>query len=214
MRSFSRRGFTLTELLIAVSIIGLLLGVVLINWRVQIDRGWDVLRKKHLADLKRALEEYYNDKGCYPSVSVLTQCGGAGLQPYLQKIPCDPMSRLPYKYVPLDNNNLCRGYRIFASLRDTADSDIVALGCNGITGCGFGAGFNYGISAGGTVALAGFNPGLSPTPTPPAPPGRYACDPGGICNSYADPQGSGCPITFAATDCNNACADPANRCLR
>lgn len=210
----SGAGFTLTELLIAVSIVILLLLLILINWRIQIDRGHDVLRKKHLTDIKRAFEEYYNDKGCYPPATILSICGGPELQPYLQTIPCDPTSKLPYKYVPVDDSNLCKGFRVFASLRDTGDSDIGGLGCNGITGCGFGAGFNYGISSGVTVALPGFDPGATPTPTPPAPPGQYACDPNGICNSYGNPVASGCPITFQAENCNNACGNPANRCLR
>lgn len=209
-----KKGFTLTELLITVSLIGLLLGVVLMNWRLQIDRGWDSLRKKHLNDIKRAFEEYYNDHTCYPGPLILATCGGPGLQPYLQAIPCDPVSKLPYKYVLIDDTNPCRGYRVFATLGDRSDVDITRLGCNGVTGCGFGAYYNYGISMGGTVALPGFNPGATPTPTPPPQPGQYACDPNGICNSYGDPVASGCPVTYAASNCNNACGDPANRCLR
>lgn len=209
-----KKGFTLVELLVAVSVIILLLLLIFINWRRQIDRGYDVVRKKHLAEIKRAFEEYYNDHNCYPPATILGNCDGPELQPYLQAIACDPTSKLPYKYVPLDDDNLCLGYRVFSGLQDTADADITRLGCNGITGCGFGIGFNYGISSGVTVAQSGFNPGWTPTPTPPAQPGDYACDPSGICNSYGDPVASGCPITFAATNCNNACDNPANRCLR
>jgi len=209
-----RCGFTLSELLIAVSIVALILGVIFINWRVQIDRGYDLLRKKHLADIKRAFEEYYNDKGCYPAATILTDCEWAGLQPYLPAIPCDPVSKLPYKYVPVDDTNVCKGFRVFTSLRDTSDVDIGRLGCNGVTGCGFGAGFNYGISSGVPVAETGFNPENTPTPTPPPQPGQYACDPNGICNSYGNPVASGCPVTYQASNCNNACSDPENRCLR
>ena len=209
-----RCGFTLSELLIAVSIVALILGVIFINWRVQIDRGYDLLRKKHLADIKRAFEEYYNDKGCYPAATILTDCEWAGLQPYLPAIPCDPVSKLPYKYVPVDDTNVCKGFRVFTSLRDTSDVDIGRLGCNGVTGCGFGAGFNYGISSGVPVSETGFNPENTPTPTPPPQPGQYACDPNGICNSYGNPVASGCPVTYQASNCNNACSDPENRCLR
>ncbi len=216
MKEKESHGFTLVELMIAVSIVGLILAVIFINWRVQIDRGWDALRKKHLSDIKRAFEEYYNDKGCYPAATILSNCDGPQLQPYLPKIPCDPVSRLPYKYVPVDDANLCKGFRVFTSLRDTSDADISRMGCNGVTGCGFGAGFNYGISSGTTVADPTFNPGYTPTPTSGSTPqpGQYACDPNGICNSYGDPLGSGCPVTYAASNCNNACGIPANRCLR
>lgn len=214
MRRKVSRGFTLVELLIVVSLIALMLGVVFINWRVQINRGQDVLRKKHLTDIKRAFEEYFNDKGCYPAASILSTCNGTALQPYLAAIPCDPVSKLPYKFVPVNDANLCSGYRVFTSLRDTSDSDIAKQGCNGVTGCGFGVGFNYGISSGTTVADSTFNPGATPTPTPPSQPGQNACDPSGICNSYSDPVGSGCPVTYQDNNCNNACGIPANRCLR
>lgn len=211
------RGFTLTELLIVLTLIMLLLLLIMINWKVQIDKSHDVLRKKDLNDIKRSFEEYYNDKNCYPPLTILTNCNGPELQPYLAAIPCDPDSKLPYKYVAMDDTippNLCLGFRVLAKLRDISDPDISRLGCNGITGCGFGAGFNYGVSAGGPVALPGFDPGAAPTPTPSPQPGQYACDPNGICNSYGDPVLSGCPVTYAADNCNNACDDPANRCLR
>lgn len=209
-----KKGFTLSELLIAVSIIAIILGVIFISWRRQIDRGYDVLRKKHLTDIKRSFEEYYNDKGCYPAATILSTCNGTGLQPYLAAIPCDPVSTLPYKYIPVDDNNLCSGYRVFTSLRDTSDSDIGRMGCNGVTGCGFGVGFNYGISSGVTIADPNFNPNITPTPTPPFQPGQYACDPNGICNSYADL--SKCPVSYADSNCNNLCSPNRwdNRCLQ
>ncbi|MDP1722085.1 MAG: type II secretion system protein [Candidatus Gottesmanbacteria bacterium] len=206
-------GFTLVELMIAVSIIALILGVIFINWRVQINRGQDVLRKKHLTDIKRAFEEYFNDKGCYPSATVLSTCNGTALQPYLAAIPCDPVSKLPYKYVPVNDANLCSGYRVFTSLRDTSDADIGKQGCNGVTGCGFGVGFNYGISSGATVALPGFNPNYTPTPTPPFQTGFNACDANGICNSTTNL--STCPVSYADSNCYNQCSPTRwdNRCL-
>ncbi|MEK7544080.1 MAG: type II secretion system protein [Patescibacteria group bacterium] len=207
-----KKGFTLSEILIVVSIIGLILVVIFISWRRQIDRGYDALRKKHLTDIKRSFEEYYNDKGCYPAATILSNCNGPELKPYLQAIPCDPVSKLPYTYVPVDDANLCSGYRVFTSLRDTSDSDIGGMGCNGVTGCGFGAGLNYGISSGVTVADPSFDPGSTPTPTPPPQPGIYACDSNGICNSYPGAAAKGC-VTFADSNCNNACNIPANWCL-
>lgn len=211
-------GFTLSELLIVIVIIILLMLIILINWKVQIDRSHDALRKKNLNDIKRAFEEYYNDKNCYPPLSILNNCNGSELQPYLQTIPCDPDSKLSYKYVPMDDSNICHGYKAFTELRYTSDTDIAMLGCNGITGCGYGAGFNYGISSGGPVAAPGFDPGAIPVPPPPPPSGSNACDPGGTCNSYGNPvpRGKGCPVTYDS-NCTvngvNQCGNPANRCL-
>lgn len=214
-----KKGFTLAELLIAVSIIILLMLIILISWKVQIDRSHDALRKKHLNDIKRAFEEYYNDKNCYPPLTILSNCNGPELQPYLQAIPCDPVSKLPYKYIPMDDSNLCYGYRVVTELGYTSDADIAMLGCNGVTGCGFGAGYNYGISSGGPVAAPGFDPGALPTPTPLPLPGSNACDPAGTCNSYGNPvpPEKGCPITYASNCTVNGvdqCQFPYNRCLR
>lgn len=215
------RGFTLTELLIVVSILILLMLAVLVNWKLQVDRARDTIRKKNLNDIKRAFEEYYNDKNCYPPLTILSNCNGPELQPYMTAVPCDPDTKLPYKYVPIDETippNLCLGYRAFTELRDVKDTDIGALGCNGITGCGYGSDWNYGISSGGSVALPGFDPGAMPTPTPAPPSGSNACDPGGTCNSYGNPvpPSKQCPVTYASNctvDSVDQCQFLANRCV-
>ncbi len=213
-----KKGFTLIELLIVVVILMLLMLIVLIGWKVQINRAHDSLRKKNLNDIKRVFEEYYNDKGCYPPTTVMddvSDCGSANLAPYLTAVPCDPDTKTPYYYIPIDANNLCLGYRAFAGLKDTGDTDITAQGCNGVTGCGYGSGWNYGISSGAPVAAPGFDPGTTPTPTQGSQPGKNACSPTGVCNSYSNPAGSGCPKSWA-TDCTengvNQCQFLANRC--
>lgn len=218
MEKDMKKGFTLTELLIVVSILILLMLAVLVNWKLQVDRARDTIRKKNLNDIKRAFEEYYNDKNCYPPLTILSNCNGPELQPYMTAVPCDPDTKLPYKYVPIDDTNLCSGYRAFTELRDVKDTDIGALGCNGITGCGYGSDWNYGISSGGSVAAPGFDPGAMPTPTPAPPSGSNACDPGGTCNSYGNPvpPSKQCPVTYASNctvDSVDQCQFPANRCV-
>lgn len=224
-----KKGFTLGEVLIVVAIIALLFTTVAVNWKRQVERGYDSVRKKHLNDIKRAFEEYYNDKGCYPSREVMDtveDCGSANLQPYLQAVPCDPTKKTPYQYEP--NGDPCTGYRAFAGLSDTSDPDIARLGCNGVTGCGFGPGFNYGISSGVPVPSPGFDPGATPTAetTPPAQGGEYACESHESCNRFDRSAGPGCPVKFADEHCcvteeckactdascfkqKFACADPA-----
>ena len=42
---------------------------------------------------------------------------------------------------------------------------------------------------------------------------QYACDPSGICNSYADPKGqSQCPVVFKDPTCLSQCLDISKRC--
>lgn len=220
-------GFTLIELLIVISIIGLLLVLVLVNWKRQIDRANDSHRKTDLAKIKRAFEEYYNDHQCYPALNILSFCGSTntpfgdppGLAPYLREIPCDPVIKnQPYKYVPVDDANLCKGYRAFATLFDTGDIDITGLGCHPLYGCGFGAKYNYGISSGVPVADPNFNPNITPTPTPGASSGQYACSPGPLssCKSYGNPGAAGCLVTYSDPSCliNGVyqCPTPGNWC--
>lgn len=211
-------GFTLAELLIVIAIIAILFVLVTMNWKRQTDRANDSRRKSDLAKIKRAFEEYYNDHECYPPPTILSNCGSGDLKPYIPEVPCDPVTKLPYKYVPLDDTNYCKGYRALTTLKDLSDPDITRLGCNAMTGCGFGASYNWGISSGTSLVASGFDPNITPTPTSAFSPGSFACTPAGTCNSYGNPGASGCPGTYADPDCKvggiDQCQFPANRCLR
>jgi len=159
-------GFTLAELLIVIAIIGILVAIIAgVNWKNQVNRGYDARRKEDLTRLRTALEEYYNDHDCYPPASVLAECGGTGLRPYLDAIPCDPVTRDTYKYVPAESGT-CQGNRLCAELADTGDPQITAIGCNPVTGCGWGVGYNYCLASGVSVTAPGFDPLDTPLPTP------------------------------------------------
>lgn len=212
--SHFRSGFTLAELLIGISIVILLGLAVLSNIKSLIDRGHDTTRKGHIRAIVKGFEEYYNDHQCYPPLTILSPCGGSQLAPGLSVMPCDPQSNLPYKYVSQNEASSCRGYKVFAALRNKKDPDIIAVGCSPVNGCGYGALWNWGLAAGGLLPASGFVADVPPTPTPAYPPGRHACDPNGICNSYGNPAGAGCPVTYNQPDCYNMCGNPANRCLQ
>jgi hypothetical protein len=148
---------------------------------------------------------------------MMENCGSSDLDPYLKSIPCDPTTKQPYLYVP-DPANACKGYRILASLENTADPVIQELGCHSSCGCGYGEEYNYGSSAGiplnpGTCTPAATPagtaaPGSTATPAPTATPGGgnviyvYACDPSGKCNEYEEGHEAlaKCPVTFPSSE--------------
>ncbi|MBU1326652.1 hypothetical protein KKB64_03930 [Patescibacteria group bacterium] len=214
-------GFSLMELLVVIVILVLLFILTVMNWKNQVNKGYDGRRKSDLGNVRSALEEYYNDRECYPAT--LGSCGGNTLDPYLPATPCDPRRNIPYLYTSA-SGDWCKDYVLCAALDNTGDGDITSKGCNPITGCGWGAGYNYCIASGTTAVAEGFDAAIMPTPTPtptpgaptptptPAPGGNYACTPGGACNSYGIPMIWLCPKTFVAANCNDECSNPAVRC--
>ncbi len=65
---YRRQAFTLIELTIVIALLAVLAAAViaLLNPWQQIGKANDAKRKHDLDVLKKVLEDYYNDKGCYP----------------------------------------------------------------------------------------------------------------------------------------------------
>lgn len=117
-----RRGFTLLELLISISIIGVLAGLLTVNFVGVRQRGRDVQRKSDLKQIGLALEVYRADQGTY--LTNFPSCGvplGQGSSTYLKKIPCDPTSGQSYTYTASADGLT---YSIFACLENGNDADI------------------------------------------------------------------------------------------
>ena len=114
-----QRGFTLVELLIVISIIGILAGFLFVNFANVRERGRDSRRKHDLAEIKTALRLYYNDYQGYPSASgtLILGCGAdsdslvacnwgesfaIGSTVYME-LPIDPVNagQYVYQYTPV-----------------------------------------------------------------------------------------------------------------
>ncbi len=225
-------GFTLLEILIVVTIIILLAMVLFMNLRGQTARANDIKRKSDIYILSKFFEDYRNDNDAFPNQSVVNNCAGA-MEPYIKRIPCDPVSKTHYGYFPSVNG----GYRICAKLSDTTDPAIAAMNCGGAAGCGLGSGYNFclasGVTAsavgtvdeiigggtptpgggGGTPTPGGGGGGGGGTPTPTLNPVYHiSCTLGGDCNWYDDPSLHGCPVSWEINCPAGACAIIANRC--
>ena len=102
--------------------------ITFINPMTQIFRGYDTVRKTDLSKLKAAFESYYEDKGCYPPIEMLQNCGGTDLAPYMDKIPCDPSTGEAYElfYHPVGETCSQRFviYTTLANVFDPAGKEI------------------------------------------------------------------------------------------
>ena len=81
-------GFTLIELIIVLSIIGLLVGLGLPQYKSATIKAREAVLKENLYILRRLIDLYAQDKGKYPaSLQALVQ------DSYIRAIPVDPVTR-------------------------------------------------------------------------------------------------------------------------
>lgn len=94
-----QRGFTLVELLIVISLIAILAGVGLVQYKNSVIHASEATLKEDLFRMNDAIDQYYADKGKYPaSLDALVSDG------YLRKIPEDPITKSAdtWQTVPAD----------------------------------------------------------------------------------------------------------------
>jgi len=199
--NFSKKSFTLVDILIAFAIIGAVSIFSAVYAPIQLQKARDAVRKSHLASVKNAIEEYYEDTNCYPQA--IPVCGEKiinGNLVLMDNIPCDPKSKISYTYVP-EVGTCPKWYQLYANLEYTKDKIIDKIGCR--NGCGPDCQFNYG-AASSNQNLKTFCEAAQTTP-PPASNGakdpqpeivQYVCAPGGKCEAYANPALSGCPDVY------------------
>ena len=81
------RGFTLIELLVVISMISILAAMGVVQYRNSVQRTKEATLKKDLFEMRDVIDQYYADKGKYPSsLDALVSDG------YMRKIPVDPIT--------------------------------------------------------------------------------------------------------------------------
>lgn len=159
------KGFTLIELLIVMVIMGILTTIAASSFITSQQKSRDARRKQDLANVGKALEAYYNDKGQYPLSDATGQIEACANQAgetiacswgspmldargtyYMPQLPEDPRG---YTYIYI--STLGADYQLYARLENTKDAAVpkaedgeTALVYTGIS-CGTGGTCNYGL---------------------------------------------------------------------
>jgi len=84
---FSRRGFTLIELVVVLAIVALLLALATPRYFHRVDQSKETLLKANLATTRDVLDKFYGDTGKYPdALENLVE------KKYLRSLPFDPIA--------------------------------------------------------------------------------------------------------------------------
>lgn len=203
-----KKGFTLVELLIVVSIIAILIVIAIAIYRSQVAKARDARRKADMARIKVAVEEYEKDHNCYPPY---VQCGIVPAQPiypYLNNVPCDPITNSSYFY-EIPGMTCNSWYRLYTKLDYSQDLGALPF-CGGSNNS-----YNYYFgspNAPACVPVGGSSPSASPSPSGGGGTGFWGCF-SGACLPIRNGQ---CTLQFQAAGCYGACVAgglPNDECI-
>jgi len=133
-RNFKSLGFTFVELIIVVAILGIIstIGIAVLDPLTQIQKANDTRVKSDLSQIQKALEQYYEDNGKYPSIYSATDFRvkaadgsvvgwGGPWHPYMNIVPKSPYSSSNYVYYSPENG---QAYYLYANLVRKTDPNL------------------------------------------------------------------------------------------
>ena len=82
-----RRGFTLIELMVVLTIVALLLTLAVPRYFGSIDKSKEAVLRENLNQMRDAISRYYADKGKYPE-----SLDALAAEKYLRGVPLDPVT--------------------------------------------------------------------------------------------------------------------------
>lgn len=123
------KGFTLIELVVAITIMALLITMATFSYTTAQKRGRDAQRKSDMRKVQAALEQYYAVCGSlYPTPSGdfydPISCPSAGSLVILPTVPVDPRGQNPYACpTPVGTNCTDTAYTVCAILEGETPAD-------------------------------------------------------------------------------------------
>jgi type II secretion system protein G len=223
-KQHQKRGFTLLEMLIIITIIGVLVAIGLTNYTDVQVRARDTKRKNDLASLQEAVELYHLDYDTYPA-SALIAWGGSFTDDngtvYMAEVPQDPSGN-SYVYEYLSDGD---GYRLYTTLENVNDEDFSGWYYSAGVDCEADNTCNYVVTSTNvpdpTPQVA---PDVEPTATPtavpptttPVPPTSTPVPP--TSTPIPTPEPTSCPIPATDKNCTSdadcvACYGPSAFCV-
>jgi len=149
VRHAHQTGFTLIEMMIVIVIIGILSTIIAGNFTTAKLKARDAQRKNDMAQLQRALETYYNDKGTYPPAAADGGLEGytwggvfadTNNTVYMNQLPSD--DKQPTIQFLYETNTGSKKYHLFGYLENTRDEQIATYSGKlcGTKTCNYGVG--------------------------------------------------------------------------
>ena len=137
----NKKGFTLIELMVVLSIIGVLMALTLTGIGSSRKAARDATRKADLETIRGGLEMYKSDCNTYPLTgsvnggsSLTGACPGPTINTYISAVPTDPLSTQNYYY---------------------SSDGLTYVICASLEGGGGGVGVHYGDCPAGYLPIGG-----------------------------------------------------------